>query len=43
MRISSDEVPKNPIRDLEKTILDIINNTNDGEEITLYGRMARLI
>ena len=34
MRISSDKVSKNHIRDLEKTILDIINNTNDSDEIT---------
>ena len=34
MRISSDKVSKNHIRGLEKTIGDIINNTNDNEEIT---------
>ena len=34
MRITSDKVSKNHIRNLEKIILDISNNTNDSEEIT---------
>ena len=34
MRLSPDKVSKNYIWDLENTILEIINSTNDDDEIT---------